>query len=93
MLIVGTSVLYRGAVLDVVQFTATCAADITFAWFAPTGITNSMPSGTIANKMPWLTDLTSEAAEPGKNFLTLLQILHIYPWGGRARSGQSFMRC
>jgi hypothetical protein len=54
VLIAGTSVLYGGAVLDVVQFTSTRTADVTFTWFAASSITNDMSSWAIAKKMPWL---------------------------------------
>jgi hypothetical protein len=59
VLIAGTSVLYDGAVLDVVQFTSTRAADVTFAWFAAPSITNDMFSRAIAKKMPWLQSYVS----------------------------------
>ena len=54
VLIAGMSVLYDGAVLDVVQLTSARAADVTFAWFAASSITNGMFSRAIAKKMPWL---------------------------------------
>jgi hypothetical protein len=54
VLIAGTSVLHDGAVLDVVQFTSTPTADVTFAWFAASSITDDMFSRAIAKKMPRL---------------------------------------
>lgn len=48
VLVAGTSILYGGAVLDVVQFTSTCAANVTFAWLAAPSISNGMSGWAIA---------------------------------------------
>lgn len=62
-----TSVLYDGAVIDVMEFTATRAADVTFAWFATASITNGMFSWAIAKKMPWLTVIMLAANRGRRN--------------------------
>jgi hypothetical protein len=54
MLVGGTSVLYIGAVLDVVQLASTSTADVTFAWFATARITHGMLNWAITKKVPWL---------------------------------------
>ena len=48
VLVAGTSILYGGAVLDVVQFTSTCTANVTFAWLAAPSISNGMSGWAIA---------------------------------------------
>jgi hypothetical protein len=77
MLVGGASVLYVGAVFDIVQLASTGTADVTFAWLAATRITHGVFNWAIAKKVPWLMVTRSEIGEPGEAAVpTLLQILH-----------------
>jgi hypothetical protein len=82
MLVGGTSVLYVGAVLDVVQLAPTGTADVTFAWFAAARITHGMLNWAIAKKVPWLMVTRSENRRARRSSYShvVTDLTHVILW-------------
>jgi len=82
MLVGGTSVLYVGAVLDVVQLASTGTADVTFAWFAAARITHGVLNWAIAKKVPWLMVTRSENRRARRSSCShvVTDLAHVILW-------------